>query len=111
MSTMKDYMMWLNHNGVIDWRPTVGVLRIPTGINIYDEELVERWKNDSSWHSPNLDEDDMIEDDEEDEFPDDDDLGDMCEWTPNQYWFNNDGGLTADAYNFLYNAEMQGELI
>ena len=81
MSTMKDYMMWLDDNGVIDWRPTIGVLRIPTGINIYDEELVERWKNDSSWHSPNLDEDDMIDDDDDDDDndlmdDDDDELGD-----------------------------------
>ena len=111
MSTMKDYMMWLNHNGVIDWRPTIGVLRIPTGINIYDEELVERWKNDTNWHCPD-DDDDMIEDDEEDEFPEDDnDLGDMCEWSPEEHWIAPDGGMTADAVLYLHELDSEGELI
>ena len=111
MSTMKDYMMWLDDNGVIDWRPTIGVLRIPTGINIYDEELVERWKNDTNWHNPiETDNDDFIIEDDDELIIDDGNLDD-CAWSPETYWFHSDGGLTGEAMNFLYLLDTQGELI
>jgi len=110
MSNMKDYMMWLDDNNVAKWDMTIGELIIPEGKNIYSEELVDAYHRDAEWRNPTLD-DDMIIDDEEDEFPFDDDLGDICERSPDQYWFNEQGGLTADAYEFLYNVEMQGELI
>ena len=111
MSNMKDYMMWLDDKGIAKWDTVIGELCIPNGINVYTNELIEEYQHDAEWHCPD-DDDDMIEDDEEDEFPEDDnDLGDMCEWTPQQYWFNEQGGLTADAYDFLYDVDLQGELI
>jgi len=68
------------------------------------------------WHPivPDDDDDIIIDDDDnndDDGLLDDDDLGDSFEWTPQAYWFTESGGLTGDAYNFLYNADIQGELI
>jgi len=65
------------------------------------------------WHPIDDEDGDIIIDDDEDDdgLLDDDDLGDSCEWTPETYWFTESGGLTGDAYNFLYNADIQGEHI
>ena len=32
-------------------------------------------------------------------------------WSEDQYWFNQDGGLTGDAQNYLHELDARGELI
>tara|TARA_Y100000310_G_scaffold329753_1_gene400182 strand:+ start:524 stop:892 length:369 start_codon:yes stop_codon:yes gene_type:complete len=122
---MKNYMMWLIDTEVATWDNTLGELIVPEGTNIYADELVTKYQNDTDWHSPwlghlrvllmvhptiKIDDDDFIIDDEEELIIDDGDLDD-CAYTPEEYWFTESGGLTGDAYNFLYNADIQGELI
>jgi hypothetical protein len=80
--------------------------------NTKDYNMVERYKNDVSWNSPKIevDEDDFIIEDEEELIIDDGDMDD-CAWTPDNHWFQPEGGLTGDAYNFLYTLDSQGELV
>ena len=61
MSNMKDYMMWLDENGIATWDTTIGELIVPDSVDIYETELVERYKNDANWHRPGLDDDDKEE--------------------------------------------------
>jgi len=112
MSNMKDYAMWLDDSGIAFWDNTIGELVVPDSVDIYDTNLVEQYHDDAKWHGIEIeiDEDDYIIDEEEELIIDDGDLDD-CAQTPESYWFSPDGGLTGDAYNFLYNADVQGELI
>ena len=112
MSNMKDYMMWLDDNGVANWDTDINELIIPEGIDIYAPELVDEYRHDASWHSPNIetDEDDFIIDEDEELIIDDGDLDD-CVYSPYEYWFRPDGGLTGDAMNFLHTLDSQGELV
>jgi len=116
MSNMKNYMMWLIDTEVATWDNTLGELIVPEGTNIYADELVTKYQNDTDWHSPcgdptiKIDDDDFIVDDDEELIIDDGNMDD-CAYTPEEYWFTESGGLTGDAYNFLYNADIQGELI
>ena len=57
-----------------------------------------------------IDDDDYIVDDEEDLVIDDGDLDD-CAYTPEQYWFESDGGLTGAAFDFLATTDSQGEFV
>ena len=77
-----------------------------------DNGIVLPSKLDEKPKGVELDEDDYIIDDEEEELVIID-AGDMddCAWTPDDYWFQQQGGLTADAYNFLYTLDSQGELV
>ena len=36
---------------------------------------------------------------------------DEVAWTPDEYWFHPDGGLTGDAYDFLATVDLQGEFV
>jgi hypothetical protein len=112
MSNMKDYMMWLDDNGVANWDTDINELIIPEDIDIYAPELVDEYRNDASWHSPTTktDDDDFIIDEDEELIIDDGDLDD-CVWTPDAYWFTEQGGLTGDAMNFLHTLDSQGELV
>ena len=131
MSNMKDYMMWLDDRGIAKWDTSIGELIIPNGTNVYSPELVDEYKDDAKWHGVEdqwnrgggayenaerkteiqVDDDDyIIEDDDEQLIIDDGDMDD-CAYTPEQYWFNPEGGLTGDAYNFLYTLDSQGELV
>ena len=110
MSNMKDYMMWLDDRGVANWDNSMGELIIPEGTNIYAPELVDEYKSDRDWHRVEIDDDDFIIDDEEELIIDDGDLDD-CAWTPDAYWFTEQGGLTGDAMNFLYTLDSQAELV
>tara|TARA_R110000765_G_scaffold265801_1_gene365261 strand:- start:685 stop:1017 length:333 start_codon:yes stop_codon:yes gene_type:complete len=110
MSNMKDYMMWLDNKGIATWDNTLGELIVPEGTIIWTYELKDQYDNDAKWHGVELDDDDCVINDD-DELLDDDELGDLCYDTPISYWFAESGGLTANAYNFLYNAEQQGALI
>jgi len=112
MSNMKDYMMWLDDRGVANWDNSMGELIIPEGINVYAPELVDEYRDDESWHSPTIeiDDDDFIIDEDEELIIDDGDLDD-CAWSPDAYWFTEQGGLTGDAMNFLYTLDSQGELV
>ena len=69
------------------------------------------WMIDSKRHNePDDDELDGIE--EEELIIDDGDYDpDEVAWTPEEYWFQPEGGLTGDAYNFLYTLDSQGELV
>jgi hypothetical protein len=121
MSDMKDYMMWLDSNGIATWDTTIGELIVPDSIDIYDAEMVERYKNDGKWHGvdTDIDEDDVIDDDDEDDngILDDDELGDYCHrqlefaWTPEEHWFKPSGGITADASDYLHALDSKGELV
>ena len=126
MSSMKDYMMWLDDRGIAEWNSSLGELIIPSGTNVYSPELVDEYKDDAKWHgvedqwnrgggaydnpTTETDDDDYIIDDEEELLIDDGDLDD-CAYTPEQYWFNPDGGLTGDAYNFLGTIDLQGDFV
>jgi hypothetical protein len=110
MSAMKDYMMWLDDKGIATWSNELGELIVPVGTNIYAPELVDEYKEDEKWRGVELDDDDYIIDEEEELQIDDGDMDD-CAWSPNDYWFHTDGGLTGDAMNFLYTLDSQGELV
>ena len=113
MSNMKDYMMWLDDHGVANWDNTIGELIIPEGLNIYSPELVDEYKADKDWRDPQNDDedDDIILDEEEDELLIDDGDLDDCAWSPDDYWFTDEGGLTGDAQTFLHELDIQGELV
>ena len=121
MSNMKDYMMWLDSNGIATYDTTIGELIVPDSVDIYETELVERYKNDANWHRPGLDDDDkedFIEDEDEDDnaiLDDDDELGDYHQmefaWTPEEHWLKPSGGMTADASLYLHELDSKGELV
>ena len=109
MSNMKDYMMWLDDRGIATWDNTIGELIVPEGIDTM--EYVEDYRNDSKWHD---DPDDIeLDDIEEEELIIDDGDYDPSEgcWTPQEQWFNPDGGLTGDAYTHLYAIDSKGEFV
>ena len=117
MSNMKDYMMWLNARELATWSKIIDEfdeLINPEGLmNIYAPELVDDYKNDAQWHNGGpveLDDDDYIIEDEEELIIDDGDLDD-CAWSPEDYWFHPEDGLTGDAYNFLYTIDSKGEFV
>ena len=114
MSNMKDYVMWLDDLGVANWDNTTGELIIPEGTDVYAPELVDEYNHDAKWHDEDysIDEDDMLidEDDEQELIIDDGDLDD-CVYSPDDYWFRPDGGLTGDAMNFLYTIDSEGEFV
>ena len=110
MSTMKDYMMWLDDRGIATWSNEIGELIVPEGTNIYAPELVDEYNEDEKWRGIEIDDDDYIIEDEEELQIDDGDMDD-CAWLPHDYWFHSDGGLTGDAMNFLYTLDSQGELV
>jgi len=110
MSNMKDYMMWLDDQRIANWDSAIGELIVPEGTIIWTYELKDQYDNDAKWHGVETDDEDFIIDDEEELIIDDGDLDD-CASTPEDYWFTECGGLTGNAYNFLYNADTQGELI
>lgn len=128
---MKDYMMWLDSRGVAKWSNSIGELIVPHATNIYSQKLVDEYKDDETWHSNipdidcqwnpmcnaynqptiKLDDDDYIIIDEDEEVIIDDGDLDDCAWSPTDYWFRTDGGLTGAAMNFLYTLDSQGELV
>ena len=116
MSAMKDYMMWLDDRGIATWSNEIGELIVPQGTDIYADELVTQYQNDAGWHAPcgdpttKTDDDDYIMDEEEELIIDDGDMDD-CAYTPESYWFQPEGGLTGEAYNFLHTLDSQGELV
>ena len=69
------------------------------------------WMIDSKRH--NEPDDDELDDIEEEELIIDDGDYDPDEvaWTPEEYWFHQEGGLTGDAYNFLYTIDSEGEFV
>ena len=110
MSNMKDFMMWLDYKGIATWDNTIGELIIPEGTNIIFTELSDEYKDDEKRRDVELDDEDYIIDDEEELIIDDGDLDD-CAWSPDDYWFHSDGGLTGDAYNFLNTIDSKGEFV
>ena len=110
MSNMKDYMMWLDNKAIATWDNTLGELIVPEGTIIWTYELKDQYDNDAKWRGIELDDEDVIIEDEEELIIDDGDMDD-CAWTPDDYWFQQQGGLTADAINFLYTLDSQGELV
>jgi hypothetical protein len=110
MSNMKDFMMWLDDRGIATWSNEIDELIVPEGTNIYAPALVAEYQSDNAWHHVEVDDDDCIIEDEEELIIDDGDMDD-CAWTPDAYWFNPEGGLTGEAYNFLYTLDSQGELV
>ena len=65
MSTMKDYMMWLDDRGIATYSNEIGELIVPEGTNIYAPELVDDYKDDDKWHGVEIDDDDYIVEEEE----------------------------------------------
>ena len=112
MSNMKDYMMWLDDRGVANWDNSIGELIIPEGVNIYADDLVQEYSRDANWHHSDPDDEDLIEDEDEDldVLYDDDDPLEIA-WTPEEYWFLPDGGLTGEAYVHLYAIDSKGEFV
>ena len=111
MSNMKDYMMWLDDRGIATWDNEIGELIVPEGTIIWTYELKDQYDNDAKWHD---DPDDIeLDDIEEEELIIDDgdyDPSEVC-WTPQEQWFNPDGGLTGDAYTHLYAIDSKGEFV
>ena len=106
MSNMKDYAMWLDDRGIAVWDDSIGELIIPEGVNVYTDELVQEYSRDAEWHHIEPD-----EDDEEMDVMFDDDDPDEIAWTPEDYWFHPDGGLTGEAYVHLYAIDSKGEFV
>jgi len=108
MGAVKDYLMWLEHNGYSE--------------SDSDDDLINEYKNDVDWHQTEpshartvkLDDGDyIIEDDGDGCVIDDGDYegpNDMG-WTPEDQWFHDDGGLTAEAWDFLATTDSQGDFI
>jgi len=98
MSNMKDYMMWLDDRGIASWAsPLHNELIVPDEVDIYAEEIVNQYQNDTAWHRPGLEEDDrddMIEDDSEDDLVDDD-IGDELD-------LDHQMGLVSDLLESLF---------
>lgn len=99
---MKSFMMWLDDKGIAKWDTTLGELIVPPGTNIYD--YADAYKDDAKWHGvDDGDDDDVIDDDDDDDdIMDDDELGDATEWTPEEYWINDDNELSDEALQMLY---------
>jgi len=121
MSNMKDYAMWLDDRGIATYDNIIGELIVPDSVDIYTAELLEEYHDDSKWHSPcgdptikthdEPDDDELDEIEEEDDFLDDDELGDYIEWSPEENWYSPEEGLTDDAINMLYTQDSKGELV
>jgi hypothetical protein len=62
------------------------------------------------WYHLDPEDDDILEEEEQEDILDDDELGDLG-WSPEDYWFTPDGGLTGDAYNFLATTDKQGDFV
>jgi hypothetical protein len=105
MSNMKDYAMWLDDRRIAKWDTAIGELIIPARTDVNSPELVEAYQNDAVWHGREVEE-------IEEEWPlDGVDMGDSCEWTPNEHWIDANGGLTADAHQLLYEQDSEGDLV
>ena len=111
MSNMKDYMMWLDDRGIATWCNRIDELIVPEGTNIYAPELVNIYRDDYDWHNEDAEEDTVPDDEDEDYFLDDDELGDCIEWSPEEYWCSPDGVLTEEANEMLYTQDSKGELV
>ena len=113
MSNMKDYAMWLDDKGIAVWDDSIGELIIPEGVNVYADEFVQEYSQDANWHHIDPDDDDYLieDDDEEMDVMFDDDDPDEIAWTPEDYWFHPDGGLTGEAYVHLYAIDSKGEFV
>ena len=97
MSAMKDYLMWLKSKGIAEfdefqdeWHFTVE--------DPESEELIEQYNADDDWHTPESDQH-LLENPDE------------WGWSPEEFWFNKDGGLTADAKNHLYQNDTEGDFV
>tara|TARA_Y100000310_G_C20361900_1_gene659395 strand:+ start:395 stop:643 length:249 start_codon:yes stop_codon:yes gene_type:complete len=62
------------------------------------------------WYHLDPEDDEILEEEETEDLLDDDELGDLG-WSPEDYWFTPDGGLTGDAYNFLATIDNQGDFV
>ena len=112
MSNMKDYMMWLDDRGTATWDNNLGELIVPDSVDIHNAELVNEYQNDAKWHGDPDPDDDELDDIEEELIIDDGDYdADEVAWTPDDVWFNHDGGLTGEAYDFLATTDSQGDFI
>ena len=108
MGAVKDYLMWLEHNGYSE--------------SDSDDDLINEYKNDVDWHQTEpshartvkLDDGDYIVEDDGDGYVIDDGDYDGPEdmgWTPEADWFTPDGGLTGEAWEFLATTDSQGDFI
>ena len=103
--------MWLDDRGIATWCNSIDELIVPEGVNIYDTDTVNAYQQDAEWHDPD-DYDIELSEDEEDLIIDDGDYdADEVAWTPQEQWFNPDGGLTGDAYAHLYAIDSKGEFV
>jgi hypothetical protein len=110
MSNMKDYMMWLDDKGIATLDSSLGELIVPEGTDTM--EYVEDYRTDAKWHDrPEDDELDDIEEEEELIIDDGDFDPDEVAISPNEQWFNPDGGLTGDAFEFLASVDAQGDFV
>tara|TARA_Y100000034_G_scaffold87327_1_gene104739 strand:- start:437 stop:733 length:297 start_codon:yes stop_codon:yes gene_type:complete len=98
MSNMKDYAMWLDSRGIATWDESLGELSTPDGVDIYSEELIEKYNADDEWHTPESDQY-LLENPDE------------WGWSPEDFWFKDDGGLTAEAYEHLHNEDSNGDFV
>ena len=115
MGAVKDYYMWLEHNGYSE--------------RDSDDDLIAEYKNDEEWHQTQpshgamINRNNFIEEEDGDYFiEEDDDDGIVIDdgdyegpndmgWTPEEQWFRPDGGLTGEAWDFLATTDSQGDFI
>jgi len=109
MGAVKDYLFWLEDRGLAAFDNTLEDF-VYTTENPMADDLIKEYKNDAVWH--NIEPDEVVDDEEdfvvEDVMIDD---GDDMGWSPDDYWFNPDGGLTGDAYNFLAKTDSEGDFV
>lgn len=109
MGRMNDFNLWLVETGRAEHHPLTDELVMLGDNNISDPSLWEAYLEDSA------DPDKGVWHDDEDE----DDLCDMSASHPGVYydddaedeWFEDNGGLTADAWNFLAEQDRTGKFV
>ena len=83
MSAMKDYLKWLESKGIAEFDEFQDEWHF-TVEDPESEELIEQYNADDDWPNPQG-------------------------WSPEDFWFNGDGGLTGDALDYLYDCDIKGE--
>ena len=85
MSAMKDYLMWLESKGIAEYDEYQDEWHF-TVEDSESEELIEQYNADDDWPTPQG-------------------------WSPEDFWFKEDGGLTADAKDHLYQNDTEGDFV
>ena len=88
MSAVGDYLIWLEENGHVHFNPRTDNYEWDGEDPLTDDVLYEQYLNNSQ----------KIQEDQHG-------------WSPEEFWFTENGGLTAEAYHVLSNMDSQGDFV